>query len=140
MSPTKTYVDAEAAAKAWALAQAGITALAGSKVFLGYNNVAGGTQLVVERAGGTADDGEAPLDQARISFSCWAASRRVASNLAYAVMSAAESMTGATSMGAAAVGHGARTALGPLFLTDQADEQASRYRYVVDIDFVIRAA
>lgn len=140
MSPTKTYVDAEGAAKAWARANSAISAIVGTRVFLGYNNVGAAAQLVVERAGGTVDDGEAPLDVARISFSCWAASRGAAGTLAYVVMSQAESMTGATAMGAAAVGHGARTALGPLYLTDQADEQAGRYRYVVDVDFVIRAA
>lgn len=140
MTLTKVFVDAEGAAKAWARAQPDIAAIVGTKVFLAYQNVGGGQQLVVGRAGGAADAGTAPLDVARISFSCWATSRGAAGALAYTVMSAAESMTGQTAMGSAAVGLGARCELGPVYLTDQADEQAGRYRYVVDIDFVIRAA
>lgn len=142
MSPTKTYVDAEAAAKAWARATALISGVVSNRVFLGINDQGSGSfpQLVVGRAGGTTDPGEAPLDRARISFSCWATNRGAAGDLAYKVLSAAESMTGPTAMGSAAVGLGARCVLGPLYLTDQADEQASRFRYVVDIDFVIRAA
>lgn len=140
MSPTKTFVDVEGAAKAWAKANNAIAAIVSTRVFLAYNNAGTAPQLVVTRAAGTADASEAPLDVATISFSCWAASRGAAGALAYVVMGAAESMTGATSMGAAAVGHGARTALGPVYLTDQADEQAGRYRYVLDVEFVIRAA
>lgn len=143
MSPTKTFVDAEAAAKAWAKADTAIKALIGgssARVFVdGVNNDAAFPQLVVNRAGGAPDSGEAPLDVARISFSCWAARRGAAGQLAYTVMSSAESMAGPTAMGSGAVGLGAVCVLGPLYLTDQADEQAGRRRYVVDIDFVIRA-
>lgn len=137
---TVTFVDAEAAAKAWARANAAIAALAGQRVFLGVNNDAPFPQVVVERSGGGPQTGEAPLDDARIQFSCWATSRRSAATLAYTVMSSAQSMTTATPMGDEAVGKGARTVLGPLYLTSQADEKAGRYRYVVDIEFTLNAA
>lgn len=135
-----TFVDAEAAAKAWARADSAIAAVAGQRVFLGVNNNAPFPQLVVERSGGGPQPSEAPLDDARIQFSCWAASRRAAAELAYTVMSQAESMTGSTPMGDEAVGKGARTVLGPLYVTSDADEKAGRYRYVVDIEFTLNAA
>lgn len=137
---TVVFVDAEAAAKAWARADAAIVALVAARVFLGVNNEAPFPQLVVERSGGGPQASEAPLDDARIQFSCWATSRRSAATLAYTVMSSAESMTGSTPMGAEAVGKGARTVLGPLYLTSDADEKAGRYRYVVDIEFTLNAA
>jgi hypothetical protein len=136
----KTFVDVEAAAKAWARADSDIAALVSTRVFLGVNNQAPFPQLIVQRVGGTAQDGNAPLDDATVSFSCWAASRAAAGALAYVVMSAAESMTGPTPMGSAAVGHGARTVLAPLYVTSDEDEKAGRYRYVVDVAFTIRAA
>lgn len=134
---TKTFVDPEAAAKAWARGQ-GLAC--GQRVFLGVNNGAAFPQLVVGRAGGQPDFGEPPLDRPVISFSAWAENRAQAAALAYAVQSAAESMTGPTPMGAAAVGHGARTLTGPLYRTSDADEKAGRYRYLLDIELVIRAA
>lgn len=140
MSPVKTFVDAEEAAKQWARSVAAITAVVGQRVFLAPNNDASFPQLVASRAGGSSDRGEAPLDLALISFSCWAASRRAAGSLAYVVMGEAESMAGPTPMGAAAVGLGATCELGPRYLTSAADEQARRYRYVLDVEFVIRAA
>ena len=140
MPLTKVYVDAEGAAKAWARAQADIAAIVAQRVFLGVNNAAPFPQLVVERAAGGADPGEAPIDGALVTFSCWAASRGAAGALAYVVMSAAESMVPGTPMGAAAVGHGASVPLGPRYLTSGEDEKAGRFRYVVDVALTLRAA
>lgn len=141
MTPTKVYVDAEAAAKAWAKADADINTASGGRVFLGFNNDAPLPQLVVGRVGGSVDPSEAPLDAPVISFSCWAANRMAAAALAYTVLSAAESMTASpTPMGSGAVGYGARCVLPPLYQTSEADELAHKYRYVVDVAFVIRAA
>lgn len=137
---TVAFVDAETAAKAWARADPAIAAVVGARVFLGVNHAAPFPQLVAERAGGGPQASQAPLDDARIQFSCWATSRRAAAALAYTVMGSAASMTTSTPMGAEAVGKGARTVLGPLYLTSQADEKAGRYRYVVDVEFTLNAA
>lgn len=138
--PTKVFVDAEAAAKAWALAEPNIAALAGPRVFLAFNETAASkTQLVVGRAGGAPDFGEAPLDLAVVSFSCWAATRKAAADLAYTVVSAAESIDGPTPAGGAVI-HGARVLLAPLPASSQADELAKRHRFITDVQFVIRTA
>lgn len=137
---TVTFVDAEAAAKAWARADAAIVAIVGQRVFLGVNNNAEFPQLVVERVGGGPQASEAPLDDALLQFSCWATSRGAAGALAYTVMSQAESMTVGTPMGDAAVGKRARSPLGPRYSTSEADQKAGRHRYVVDIEFTLTAA
>lgn len=139
MPLTKTFVDVEAAAKAWARAQPEIAAIVGARVFLAPNNAGPWPQLVVNRAGGGADPGEAPIDGALVTFSCWAASRGAAGSLAYVVMGAAESLVPRTPMGASAVGHGASVPLGPRYLTDAADEKAGRFRYVLDVVLTVRA-
>lgn len=139
MPLTKVFTDVEGAAKAWARAQAEITALVGQRVFLAPNNAAPFPQVVVNRAGGGADPGEAPIDGALVTFGCWAANRHAAAALAYVVMGAAESMVPGTPMGASAVGLGASVPLGPRYVTSAADEKAGRFRYVVDVVLTVRA-
>lgn len=142
MSPTKVYVDAEAAAKAWAKANTAIAAIVAARVFLGVNNEAPFPQLVVTQVGGRPEDGDAPIDNPVISFSCWASSRPAARALADTVVSGAKSMTVGSPMGAAAVGNGAQVVLDPLFVASQPNEQAApaRFRYVTDVQFNIRAS
>lgn len=135
---TVTFVDAEAAAKAWARANANIAAVVAARVFLGVNNNAPFPQLVVERAGGGPQEGEAPVDDARVQFSAWASSRAAAAALAYTVMSEAESIAAPVTAGPAVM-KGARTSLGPIYLTSEADEKAHTYRYLVDITFTLNA-
>lgn len=135
----ETYVDAEGAAKAWAKANTPIAAVVGARVFLAPNNAASFPQLVVSRVGGAPDTSEAVIDAPVITFGCWAASRRAASDLAYVVATQAQAFRSPTAMGTGTEGMGARVLLGPLFVTDEADELAGRFRYVLDIEFVIRA-
>lgn len=136
---TVTFVDAEAAVKAWARANAAIAAVVGQRVFLGVNNDGDFPQLVVERVGGGPHNSEAPVDDALVQCSCWATNRRAAADLAYTVMSAAHSITGATTAGGAVI-KGARAAFPPRYETTDADEKAHRYRYLVDITFTLNAA
>lgn len=137
MSDTQTFVDAEAAVKAWLAAT--IAAAAG-RVFLAVNSKGEFPQLAVLRVGGGPQDGEAPVDQARIQIDAWHTNRKAAADLAYLVVTACRELAAGTPMDTIAVCFGARVLSNPIYRTSSDDERARRYRYTLDVEFALRAA
>lgn len=134
---TVTFTDAEGAVREWARAQSDLNSAVNGRVFFG---VPDGTPpfplITVRRIGGTPQEGEAPLDDARISFDVWAKTKAQAAQIAAILISAAHNMTPNTPMGASAVGYGAVCLLNLW----SPDPDTDTPRYVIDIQFTLRAA
>jgi hypothetical protein len=132
---TKRFADVEGRVRAWARANAFVVAEVGTRTFFGFPDGADLPLLTLRRVGGGTDDGEAPIDSARISFECWGRTKQEAAAAAAAVKSAAESLPAGTPMGADAICYGASVEL-DLWLPEP---KTDRPRYVVDVVFTVRA-
>lgn len=139
------FGDVEGGVRSWARANSLLTPLLGSgttaRVFFGvptsYDPKTNGAALVLYRSGGAPRPGATPLDQPRLTFDCWGASKADAASLAVAVVEAIERVGQGTALGASLRAVSASVVMGPLWLPDP---ESGTPRYVVDASWTVRAA
>jgi hypothetical protein len=99
--PVETIPDTEGAMRTWLRAQSNITALVGNRVFLGgIPQQTAFPLIVLHQIGGADDESEAPVDNAVITFQCWAATKASASAVTRALRASLQSIRGATDLDA----------------------------------------
>lgn len=137
MSNARTFVDMEGALRDYLKTVPALSALVGSRVFLGIPS--GGTSLPfiqLSRVGG-GPDVLTPLDNAEISFSCWGAKKEEAANVSAALVSVLESMTAGTELESGLKCGGASVLLW-LWSPDTSTDKPGA-RYLVDARITVKA-
>lgn len=85
---TTTFADLEGGVKAWLRADAGVSALVGTRVFIGMPEACSYPAIDVRLLNDVDDAGQAPLQQALVEISCWANTKPAAAAVARAVRAA----------------------------------------------------
>lgn len=91
--------------------------------------------IVVMDVGGGPEDGEAPLEGARISLACWADTKHGASKVARSVVAALQNMSN-ESLDDSVFGYGA-SGINKFWFPDPTDDYSARY--MVDATVTARA-
>jgi hypothetical protein len=125
---TQRYPDTEAAVKA--AAKAALPELAGRVFYAVPKGNPTLPLLTVAHISGGPDDGEAPLDVPRLTFSCWGKNKEDASNLRLALVGWLRSLN-SVMLDPTTFCYGVTG----IFITWQPDDQLARY--VVDATFSV---
>jgi hypothetical protein len=133
----RTFIDAEDLVLAWVktTSVAPLVTVSGSvKIFLGMPQGSPLPCVVLSRVGGGPDDGDSPVDHARISFSVYSANRPQCKSITSALVSEIESI----GYGAPYIGVSGRLQSGivvlNMWLPDPVDDTP---RYIVDAVFPV---
>lgn len=130
------FVDAEDVAKAWLLTTS-VAALVSNKVFMAMPSGSPLPSVILSRVGGAPLPGsDVPADQARISFSCYAASRPQAKSITVALVGELESLGYAPPVDTAAGRIDTAQVISNLWLPDSTTDTP---RYIVDALLIVRA-
>jgi len=140
-----TWPDVEGGLRAYLRADAGVSAIVGTRVFFGVPRRGAYFPLVaIQRIGGADDPSEAPIDRALMQVDCWGAfadenahvrpNKAGAFVLAAAVRDALSAIRGATDIGEDVIAYGANV-IGVAWLPAEDD----RPRYSLTVDLTARA-